>query len=174
MCWGSMQINYTIKHWGWGDCCALPNSPKSREKLSPVIHYQCVFCRVNIEMCVPYLQWYYAGQQTYISERKKKKKRKSKKMTGFQATTISSDLTPCMLLPVVLSQQCRDLCWHGCHFCRACHSEAALSGCYHPWCFPRKSVKSREVHRSQREVLIRDCEKRGVGRGCLSVCLIDS
>lgn len=131
MCWGSMQINYTIKHWGWGDCCALPNSPKSREKLSPVIHYQCVFCRVNIEMCVPYLQWYYAGQQTYISERKKKKKRKSKKMTGFQATTISSDLTPCMLLPVVLSQQCRDLCWHGCHFCRACHSEAALSGCYH-------------------------------------------
>lgn len=101
MCWASMQINYTIKHWGWGDCCALPNSPKSREKkLSPVIHYQWVFCRENMEVCVPYLQWYYAGQQTYISEKI------ANKMTDIQAISISRDITPCMLFPVKPFQHC--------------------------------------------------------------------
>lgn len=171
MCWTSMQINYTIKHWGWGDCCALPNSPRSREKkLSPVIHYQWVFCRENMEVCVPYLQWYYAGQQTYISEKI------ANKMTDIQAISINRDITPCMLCLLnpsntaghLLTQEPLPLC-EG-----SSQHDSPLSCCYRPCCFLRKSVKPGEVRGSQREVLTGECEMPGVKRGCLSVCLINS
>lgn len=47
-----------------------------------------------MEMCVPYLQCYHAGQQTYIPEKI------ANKMTDIQAILISRDVTPCMLLLV--------------------------------------------------------------------------
>lgn len=54
-----------------------------------------------MEMCVPYLQCYYAGRQMYIPEKI------ANKMTATQAILISRDLTPCMLLPGKPFQQCR-------------------------------------------------------------------
>ena len=165
-----MQINYTIKHWGWGDCCTLPNSPKSREKkLSAVVHYQWLFCRENMEMHVPYLQWYYAGQQTDISEKI------ANKMTDTQAILISRDLTPCMLLPVKpFPQHGTSADTSAAPLCEARHSVTVLSRCYRPCCFLRKSGKPGEVHGSQREDLTGKCEKLGVKHVCLSVCLMDA
>lgn len=85
------------------------------------------------------------------------------KITDIQAVLISRDLTPCMLLLVKHLEQCRTFADTMVHrFVRACHSVTALSCCYHPCCFLRKSVISVEVHGSQREVLTGECEKPGV------------
>lgn len=85
------------------------------------------------------------------------------KITDIQVILLSRDLTPCMLLLVKLLQQCRTFADTVVHcFVRACHSVTALSCCYRPCCFLKKSVLSGEVHGSQREVLTWECEKPGV------------